>query len=49
MKNSFFIDLLICVLGVFLAYWFFSQFELPSETLRKVQQEQLKAVDNAKK
>ena len=49
MKNSFFIDLLICVLGVSLAYWFFNQFELPSETLRTVQQEQLKAVDNAKK
>lgn len=49
MKNSFFIDLLICIFGVLLAYWFFNQFELPSETLRKVQQEQLKAVDNAKK
>ena len=49
MKNSFFIDLFICVLVVLLAYWFFSQFELPSETLRKVQQEQLKVVDNAKK
>ena len=49
MKNSFFIDFLICILGVLLAYWFFSQFELPSETLRKVQQEQSKAVDNVKK
>lgn len=49
MKNGLLIDLVICVLGVLLAYWFFSQIELPSETLRKVEQEQLKAVDNAKK
>ena len=49
MKNGLLIDLVICVLGVLLAYWFFGQIELPSETLRKVEQEQLKAVDNAKK
>lgn len=49
MKNSLLVDLVICVLGVLLAYWFYSQIELPGETLRKVQQEQLKAVDNAQK
>ena len=49
MKNSLFVDLVICVLGVLFFYWLYSQIELPSETLRKVQQEQLKAVDSAKK
>lgn len=49
MKNGFLVDLVIFVLFVLLAYWFYSQFELPSETLRKVEQEQLRTVDNAKK
>lgn len=49
MKNSLLVDLVVCVLGVLLAYWFYSQIELPSETLRKVEQEQLKAVDNVKR
>lgn len=49
MKNGLLVDLVIFVLVVLFAYWFFNQIELPSETLRKVEQEQLKAVDNAKK
>ena len=48
MKNGFLVDLVIFVLFVLFVYWFYSQIELPGETLRKVEQEQLKAVDNAK-
>ena len=49
MKNKILWDLFVFIFICFCVYWFFCSIEFPSESLRKVEQEQFKAVDNARK
>ena len=47
MKNNLFINVIIFVVVVLFVYSFFTDFKLPSQSLREAMQQQ--AVDNARK